>query len=453
MRRLSRPGALLLAVLVSSANPAQARQTDAIWAVGGTGTILNSVDDGLTWTAIPPFTSQALNDVDFPTQETGYIVGSGTALKTTDGGANWSQVLSTGYVLHAVAFVSATRGWAVGTTGTILRTTDGGGTWSTLVSGTNFTLRDVFFANASTGWVVGTNVILKTSNGGASWSAQYFGQVLNQVHFEGNAGLAVGNTGGLLRSSNGGATWSSDPLPTSFNLTGIHFVDGSRGWISGDHEMYRTTDAGASWTDTYDGGASLADVVFRNASVGWAVGSTGTILRSSSGGVSWSSRTSGTNAPLHAVIHVPGSTPVYSLTMTAETGGNVNPPNGSYAAGTQVSISATPLPGFSFSGWTGSGSGSYTGMSNPAVIVMNGPITQTGRFTATPLVIVYVDANAPPGGNGSASAPVRTVSQGAALVTSGGIVSIASGSYDETFAPLDKPLTLKATGGTVVIGK
>ena len=31
-------------------------------------------------------------------------------------------------------------------------------------------------------------------------------------------------------------------------------------------------------------------------------------------------------------------------------------------------------------GWTGSGSGSYTGAKNPASVKMNGPITETADF-------------------------------------------------------------------------
>src|SRR5215472_1612457 len=71
----------------------------------------------------------------------------------------------------------------------------------------------------------------------------------------------------------------------------------------------------------------------------------------------------------------------YQLTMPHVTGGRVSPPSGWKNSGTVVSISATANAGFSFSNWTGSGTGSYSGPNNPASITMNGPITETATFT------------------------------------------------------------------------
>ena len=70
----------------------------------------------------------------------------------------------------------------------------------------------------------------------------------------------------------------------------------------------------------------------------------------------------------------------YFLTMSHGTGGTVSPASGWKNSGTVVSISATPNTGFSFSSWTGSGTGSYSGPNNPASITMGGPITETGTF-------------------------------------------------------------------------
>jgi hypothetical protein len=70
----------------------------------------------------------------------------------------------------------------------------------------------------------------------------------------------------------------------------------------------------------------------------------------------------------------------YYLTMTHGTGGTVSPSSGWRNSGVTVSISATPATGYSFTNWTGSGSGSYSGTNNPASITMGGPITETGVF-------------------------------------------------------------------------
>jgi hypothetical protein len=67
--------------------------------------------------------------------------------------------------------------------------------------------------------------------------------------------------------------------------------------------------------------------------------------------------------------------------MTHGTGGNVMPGSGWRNSGTAVSITATPANGYSFAGWSGTGTGSYSGTNNPASITMNGPITENASFT------------------------------------------------------------------------
>ncbi len=77
------------------------------------------------------------------------------------------------------------------------------------------------------------------------------------------------------------------------------------------------------------------------------------------------------------------------LTMSAGAGGTVSPASGWYNSGTGVSISATPTSGFIFGGWTGNGSGSFTGSSNPASVTMNGPVSETAKFNASGGNAVY----------------------------------------------------------------
>jgi len=71
----------------------------------------------------------------------------------------------------------------------------------------------------------------------------------------------------------------------------------------------------------------------------------------------------------------------YYLTMSHGTGGTVSPGSGWKNSGVAVSISATPASGYTFAGWTGSGTSSYFGTNNPASITMNGPITENASFT------------------------------------------------------------------------
>ncbi len=74
----------------------------------------------------------------------------------------------------------------------------------------------------------------------------------------------------------------------------------------------------------------------------------------------------------------------YPLSMSTDYG-TVSPVNGGYDAGSVISITATPpVAGagerYIWLGWTGTGSGSYTGMNNPAQITMNGAITEIAQW-------------------------------------------------------------------------
>src|SRR5438270_753962 len=72
----------------------------------------------------------------------------------------------------------------------------------------------------------------------------------------------------------------------------------------------------------------------------------------------------------------------YFLTMSRGTvGGTVSPTSGWRNSGAAISISAMPATGYSFTNWTGSGTGSFSGTNNPASITIGGPITETGTFT------------------------------------------------------------------------
>jgi hypothetical protein len=71
--------------------------------------------------------------------------------------------------------------------------------------------------------------------------------------------------------------------------------------------------------------------------------------------------------------------PQYTLTVATVGSGSVtlNPPGGTYNAGTEVALTATPNSGFVFSGW----SGALSGSANPDTIQMNSNKNVTATFT------------------------------------------------------------------------
>ena len=86
-------------------------------------------------------------------------------------------------------------------------------------------------------------------------------------------------------------------------------------------------------------------------------------------------------APTTNKTYTANFTTQYYLTMSPGTGGTVSPASGWKNSGAAVSITAKAAIGYTFTGWTGSGTGSFSGTTNPTSITMGGPITETGAFT------------------------------------------------------------------------
>ncbi len=111
----------------------------------------------------------------FSSDSVGYVVGwyFGSIHKTTDQGTTWSLVDEMN--AYAIQFPSPDTGYVVGWYGVIKKSTDAGLTWQVQTAGltTNRVLRDIVCldhaTDAQTGFIVGANgTILKTTNGGVT---------------------------------------------------------------------------------------------------------------------------------------------------------------------------------------------------------------------------------------------------------------------------------------------
>jgi hypothetical protein len=101
----------------------------------------------------------------------------------------------------------------------------------------------------------------------------------------------------------------------------------------------------------------------------------------------------GTNNPASITMNSPITEAAawrheYRLTMATFNYGTMSPSAGDhwYEAGTAVPIQAfapSVIEGeqYIWNGWTGTGTGSYTGMANPSSVTMNGPISETAFWT------------------------------------------------------------------------
>jgi uncharacterized repeat protein (TIGR02543 family) len=123
-------------------------------------------------------------------------------------------------------------------------------------------------------------------------------------------------------------------------------------------------------------------------------------------------------------------------TLTVNTapqgGGSVafNPPGGTYDAGTEVTLTATPAVGYQFSGW----SGDLSGSTNPTTITMDGDKNVTATFTAIPIVLEEIKTG---GSTGS-----TTVTTSASLTGVSGHLYLAAIST----VPLSQVLAVSGLG-------
>jgi hypothetical protein len=133
----------------------------------------------------------------------------------------------------------------------------------------------------------------------------------------------------------------------------------------------------------------------------------------------------------------------YKLTMATNAGTTI-PSAGDhwYDSGTVVNISASASPGpeggYIWNGWTGTGTGSYTGMNNPAQVTMNDNITETASWLAAPVHNVTKDNW------------YTTIQAAVNDADPGNTIFVYAGTFDEQVV-INKSLTLVGSGDSTVV--
>ena len=100
--------------------------------------------------------------------------------------------------------------------------------------------------------------------------------------------------------------WFEQTSETAFGLRSVYFTNDNSGWAVGSGgTILKTTDGGTNWIpQTSDTTEWLNSVHFTNDTTGWAVGGNGfegIILNTTDGGTNWNSQTGGTMLPLSSV--------------------------------------------------------------------------------------------------------------------------------------------------------
>lgn len=123
--------------------------------------------------------------------------------------------------------------------------------------------------------------------------------------------LFVAGYGLVMRSEDAGATWQISDLQGDF-FVGLSFPTSNIGYVAGTHgAVYKTTDAGASWTSMRAGNSIFADleelvqdVAFFNEEVGFLVGTKNMVYRTTDGGRTWKKITNLGTYTNYTKIHI-----------------------------------------------------------------------------------------------------------------------------------------------------
>jgi photosystem II stability/assembly factor-like uncharacterized protein len=239
-------------------------------------------------------------------------VGDPKIIRTTDGGATWTVVYSgTIGTVRDIAFSTPMNGSAAILDDgmcALLRTTDGGLNWSEVSQNTDEEryVTDLQLPTNAIGYGVGPWADLaKTTDGGASWGwialNLSLGQLPTGVHFlDENVGFMTCDGfpagGNLYKTSNGGISWDSTYYYSSYDLSGVVFVDANTGFLYGGSvngnaaRISRTSDGGTLWqiaTINSTNANNIDDMDFVSPSLGYCVTDNGKILKTVNGGATW----------------------------------------------------------------------------------------------------------------------------------------------------------------------
>lgn len=288
-------------------------------------------------------TNVPLNDIFMINENTGYVTGNmGVILKTTNSGNNWSNIFGqTNYDAVSVNFLNLNTGWiylrsySERDSTFFLKTTNNGVSWNRIFIDTNLAFGyyiNFQFLNENTGYLADSWKLRKTTNGGLNWSV-LFDSLPTGVNFINEQTGWIGRfNSGIWKTTDSGLNWIQQHgfLHHQYN-TEFHFINDQTGFFAGGYpfgKLYRTTNGGSNWVwfyidvtgfsfpnvntgyaitpgmfeyeiaKTTNMGDSwvihsfntnvyvyMRSIYFPSVNTGWAVGSSGVILKTTSGGV------------------------------------------------------------------------------------------------------------------------------------------------------------------------
>jgi photosystem II stability/assembly factor-like uncharacterized protein len=169
-------------------------------------------------------------------------------------------------------------------------------------------LRRIDMVDANTWFTVGANgTFMRTTNAGVNWYFHHFAgrvgaaldvsQNYNLWFFNSSTGIVAGDKGYIGRTTNAGTTFDSVGLgliPLNQRCQGIWFFDNNTGFIASGGasgfgaNIVKTTNGGISWTSVYtSANYSVTAIWGTDAQTVYAIETNGATLKTTNGGTNW----------------------------------------------------------------------------------------------------------------------------------------------------------------------
>jgi hypothetical protein len=270
------------------------------WAVGENGKITFTHDGGKIWFLLNSGTSNRLYSILFTDTKKGFVAGmNNTMLFTDNAGIVWSPInipsdVST--MFNSICRDNLNNLWFITNYGEVFCSTNSGQDWISKTKFNEWGYSYLFFQNSRYGFAMRSagKELKKTIDGGLSWSTytiptqcDWVGDVFflddkyGWYSEEWGPSSSFVDSVSLYQTTNGGETWRHKAKLPGLSIEKIHFIDPYNGWLANGTRILHTTDCGKTWEpqfETKDGG-HITDIFFADASNGWALTSTNSIIK------------------------------------------------------------------------------------------------------------------------------------------------------------------------------
>lgn len=274
--------------------------------IKGVSRLYHSVDGGQSWQFVDIEIGSGILDVQFISNDTGFVLNDHFVSRTTDGGLTWMPDTSNPHNQHLTGprdmdWLDPVTGIVGGRNGSIYRSDNGAVTWEELFEDIGGPFFDVFFLDEMNGYIAGDG-LLRSDDGGYSWTMAepfpgYSGTFLS-ISFAGqDKGWLTGTVDSLnlFHTTDGGQGWIPVETPVHQGLGELFVLNADAVWACGEDSLIRTYDGGMSWEkfDYLVDGFLADELVFVDENHGFlsmfssSVPGDGKLFSTSDGGGTW----------------------------------------------------------------------------------------------------------------------------------------------------------------------